>query len=194
MEAEETIENQDTRPSLSTDRLELRPFRVEDEEAVFQICSEKEIAANTRTIPHPYPRAQAAHWIKQHPEMWISGKSAVFAICERLTGRVIGAIGLEINREDQNAELGYWIDKNEWGQGYCTEAAREVVRYGFENLSLHRIFASFMTTNPASGRIMDKIGMKTEGEFKGHIRKWGQFFDVVYCGILKSEFESIQKS
>ena len=49
----------DTRPSLETDRLILRPFGKTDEDAVFRICGEKEIAANTRTIPHPYPRAQA---------------------------------------------------------------------------------------------------------------------------------------
>ncbi|MEM9409853.1 MAG: GNAT family N-acetyltransferase [Planctomycetota bacterium] len=193
MGTEKTIENQDTRPSLSTSRLDLRPFQIEDEEAVFEICREKAIAASTRTIPHPYPRAQAEHWIKQHPEMWLDGKAAVFAICNRLTGRLIGAVGLQIDREDQNAELGYWIDKTEWGQGYCTEAAQETIRFAFEELSLHKVHAHFMTSNPASGRVMEKIGMKQEGVLRGHVRKWGQFHDIVFYGLLKKDFMSCQK-
>ena len=95
----------DTRPSLKTGRLTLRPFSLDDEEAVFTICREKEIAANTRTIPHPYPRDQAAHWIKQHPELWQNGKAAIFAICETDSEELVGAIGLEIDEVDQNAEL-----------------------------------------------------------------------------------------
>ena len=179
----------DNRPALSTGRLELRPFQETDEEAVFNICSVKEIAANTRTIPHPYPRAQAAHWIKQHLELWSEGKAAVFAVCLRETGQLVGAVGLEINEKDQNAELGYWVDKNFWGQGICTEAAAEVVKFGFERLSLHKIHSHFMKSNPASGKVMEKIGMKREGVLPGHIRKWGVFHDIVLYGLLKSDYE-----
>ncbi len=183
----------DTRPTLSTTRLRLRPFQLADEQDVFRICSEKEIAANTRTIPHPYPRALAAHWLKQHPELWLQGKSAIFAICTRSDSRLVGAIGLEINERDQNAELGYYIDKLCWGRGYGTESAAEVLRFGFDELALHRIHAHHMTTNPASGRIMQKIGMQREGLLRGHVRKWGQFYDVFLYGLLKSDYQAARK-
>ena len=101
---------------------------------------------------------------------------------------------MEINEDDQNAELGYWIDKNRWGQGFCTEAAAEALRFGFEELSLHKIFAHYMTINPASGRVMDKIGMKQEGVLPGHVRKWGEFYDIVVYGLLKSEYEKMKTS
>ena len=192
MTESEVTEIVDTRPSLETERFALRPFSSEDEEAVFTICSEKEIAANTRTIPHPYPREQASHWIKQHPELWQQGKAAIFAICEKSSAELVGAVGLEINESDQNAELGYWIDKKRWGEGICTEASKEVLRFGFETLSLNKIHAHYITSNPASGRVMEKIGLKSEGLLRGHIRKWGQFYDVSWYGLLKSDFEEQQ--
>ncbi len=187
MESQATHSMIDNRPTLETDRLLLRPFRLSDKDDVHRVCSIKEIAANTRTIPHPYPPEKAVEWIETQPQQWREGKSAIFAICRKPAGRLIGAVGLGINEEDQNAELGYWMDKPFWGQGYCTEAAAAVIRFGFETLALNRIHAHFMTRNPASGRVMEKIGMKREGLLRGHIRKWGVFEDVVFCGMLKSD-------
>jgi RimJ/RimL family protein N-acetyltransferase len=176
-------------PSLETKRLVLRPFELNDARDVFRICSQKEIAANTRTIPHPYPQEEAAKWISKHQKLWESGKAAVFAICQKLDQRLIGAIGLSINQEDQNAELGYWIDTPFWNNGFCTEAGQAVVRFGLIELSLHKIHAHFMTRNPASGRVMVKIGMKREGLLREHVRKWGVFENIVLYGMLKSDLE-----
>lgn len=189
-ESEKPVGQPDTRPTLQTERLVLRPFVEQDEAEVFRICREKEIAANTRTIPHPYPRAQAAKWISLHAEKWIEGKGAVFAICTKQDDQMVGSIGLEISEQDKNAELGYLIDKGCWGQGYCSEAAEEVVRFGFETLALHRIHAHCLTTNPASGRVLEKIGMQKEGLLRGHVCKWGVFHDICFYGLLKSEFSA----
>lgn len=184
----------DTRPILKTQRLILRPFQLDDEAEVYRICKEKEIAAFTRTIPHPYPRAQAKHWIEQQPELWRKGKSACFAMSlKKNTRRIVGSIGLTICEGDQNAELGYLVEKESWGQGYCSEAAAEVVRFGFEQLALHRIHAHHVIENPASGRILAKIGMREEGLLRGHVRKWGVFHDVRVWGILASEFAKTLK-
>lgn len=182
----------DSRPQFETKRLLLRPFRADDEEAVFTICGQREIAANTRTVPHPYPREQATIWIKNHPELWLSGKAAIFAVCWAASGELVGAAGLEINETDQNAELGYWVDKNRWGQGIATEAAAGALKFGFEELQLHRIFAHHISSNPASGRVMEKIGMAKEGVMRGHIRKWGSFRDVVVYAALKHDQEQVR--
>jgi RimJ/RimL family protein N-acetyltransferase len=64
------------------------------------------------------------------------------------------------------------------------------VTYGFETLALHRIHAYHMTRNPASGRVMQKIGMRYEGCLRQHICKWGVFEDAAVYGILKSEFDA----
>jgi len=97
---------------------------------------------------------------------------------------VIGAIGLEIVEQDEKAEMGYWIAESHWGNGVATEAATAVMKFGFEMLCLNKIFASPMVRNPASGRVLEKIGMQKEGVFRDHVKKWGKFEDAVFYGIL----------
>jgi len=96
----------------------------------------------------------------------------------------MGSIGLEIRREHARAELGYWIGKPYWSQGYVTEAAREVVRFAFDDLGLRRVFAIHFVRNPASGRVMEKIGMAREGELRRHMVKDGHPEDVRIWGIV----------
>ena len=97
---------------------------------------------------------------------------------------MIGAIGLEVNKEDHNAELGYWLGREFWNQGYCTEAAKSVIEFGFETVGLRRIASEHMARNPASGKVMQKAGLTREGLRRKHVRKWGVFEDVVVYGIL----------
>ena len=75
----------------------------------------------------------------------------------------VGAMGLTINKRFNRAQLGYWIAKEYWNQGYCTEVSKTILEYGFHELDLHRITASYIIRNPASGKVMEKIGMKKEG-------------------------------
>ena len=89
-----------------------------------------------------------------------------------------------------SAELGYWIGVPYWGNGYATEAAREMLDYGFETLKLNRIFASHFKPNAASGRILRKLGMLHEGCQREHIRKWDQFIDSELYGMLRRDWEN----
>ena len=75
-----------------------------------------------------------------------------------------------------------------WGQGYATEAARAVVAFGFEELGLNRIYAHHMVRNPASGRVLAKIGMEPEGLLRQRVKKWGLFEDVVPMALLREEW------
>ena len=87
----------------------------------------------------------------------------------------------------------YWIAKQYWGNGYGTEAAGVVVKFGFEAMKLNRIHATHFSNNPASGRIMQKIGMKYEGCSRQHIVKWGELLDWECYGILRSESLAMEK-
>lgn len=172
-------------PEVTTERLLLRPFRDADADVVQELLQCREIAANTRTIEHPYPEGAAALWIGTHLEKWNNGEAAVFAICYLEDPETpIGAIGIQINPEDENAELGYWVGKPCWGQGICSEAAEAVVQFGFTHFGLRKIHANHMARNPASGRVMEKIGMEKEGYLKSHMKKWGVFEDIVFYGIV----------
>ena len=86
------------------------------------------------------------------------------------------------------------MGKPYWGKGYCTEAAREIVRYGFDELGLNRIFGEYMAGNSASGRVMEKIGMEYEGRLRQHMMKWGEPQDMMVYSILKSEYQAMQKA
>ncbi len=173
----------DHRPELKTERLWLRPFQLSDAESMEQQINDRDIARNTRTIEYPYPQGAAAEWIEKHLQLWREGQAVVFAITDRTSGALMGAIGLTIEVEHQRAELGFWLGRTFRNQGYCSEAARAVVEFGFRELALHRIYASYFVRNPASGKVMQKIGMQYEGLFRGHVRKWGVFEDVIYCGM-----------
>lgn len=174
--------------SLTTERLLLRPFQEADSDMVQDLLQCKEIAANTRTIEHPYPEGAARIWIGTHLEKWNLGHAAVFAICKQEDPKtVIGAIGLEINAQDENAELGYWIGEPFWGQGICSEAASEILKFGFTVLGLHKIHAHHLAHNEASGRVMQKIGMQKEGYLRSHMKKWGVFEDIVFYGIVTGD-------
>jgi [ribosomal protein S5]-alanine N-acetyltransferase len=177
------------RPTLETARLILRPFILADAPEVQRLAGAREVASTTANIPHPYPDGLAEEWIGSHQAKFDAGELVNFAITLR-DGTLMGAIGLVINKTHRRAEMGYWLGVPYWNQGYTTEAAQAVLGYGFEKLGLNRIFARYLTRNPASGRVMHKMGMTYEGCQRQHDLKWDQFEDIGLYGILKSEYDA----
>jgi RimJ/RimL family protein N-acetyltransferase len=164
----------------------LRPFRLDDAAAVQRLASAREIAEMTLNIPHPYPDGAA--------EAWITASAArddafEFAIVASADGSLVGAIGLALQRVHSRAELGYWIGVPYWGCGYATEAAGAVLEYAFATLELHRVYAIHYSKNPASGRVLQKLGMTHEGRQRGHVLKWGEYLDEEVYGILRDEWQ-----
>jgi RimJ/RimL family protein N-acetyltransferase len=172
-------------PTLETGRLRIRPYRETDIPELLPLIGTREVAATTLRIAHPYAEQDAWAFLelaKEPDKLWL-------AITLRADGRQMGGIGLRIEPEHRHAELGYWLGVPYWGRGYATEAAREVLRYGFEDLGLHRIFASHFKHNPASGTILKKLGMQYEGCQREHLRKWDQFVDSELYGIMRREWQ-----
>lgn len=177
-------------PTLETARLVLRPFRMADADAARQLAGDRAVADTTLNVPHPYEDGMAERWIANHRDWYERDEQVVFAIILRVENALIGAVGLRMDMLDARAELGYWIGRPYWKQGYCTEAARAVVAFGFERLDLNRIFAHHFSRNPASGRVMQKLGMTHEGHLPQHVRKWDVFEDLELYGILKSQWKN----
>lgn len=174
---------------LHTPRLWLRPLELADAPAVQCLASDKEIASTTLSIPHPYPDGAAEEWISGHLETLERGEGIVFGAFERARGELVGACGLTTRQPGATAEIGYWIGRPFWGRGYATEAARAVATYGFDVLGFHRIFAMAFSRNPASSRVLEKLGMRWEGKLREHIEKWGVFEDAEVYGLLSAELE-----
>ena len=177
-------------PSLETRRLLLRPFSLVDAPAVRRLAGDERIAATTLNIPHPYEPGMAEDWIDTHQESYDRGGTVHFAVVRRQDSALFGAIGLRIEEAYDWAELGYWIGVRNWNKGYCTEAARAVVDYAFQERGLNRIHAQHLLSNPASGRVLQKVGMTHEGVLRQHVKKRARYEDIVCYGLLRSEWEA----
>ena len=177
-------------PTIETDKLILRPFAISDAPEVQRLAGDEAIASTTINIPHPYEDGAAEAWISKHAERYASGDMCEFAITLRDNGALIGAIMLAVEQRHSRAELGYWIGVPYWGNGYCTEAARAMLEFGFNTLGLNRIHAVHFARNPASGRVLQKIGLRREGCFRQHVLKWDRFEDLEVYGILRDDCRS----
>jgi ribosomal-protein-alanine N-acetyltransferase len=174
---------------LTTERLVLRAYTLADVPAMYRLINTREIAYNTLRIPHPYPEEEAERWIATHEESRKKGDYA-FAIVLRESKDLVGTVGLHSKPENDSAEIGYWIGVPYWGQGYATEAAAAMMRFGFETLSLNRIYANHFARNPASGRVLEKIGMRHEGTLRQHLKKWDEYIDLECYGIVRSDWSA----
>ena len=185
----DTIQKHD----IETCRLIIRCILQEDAERINQLQNDRAIADTTCRIPHPCSLEHTQKWIKG--DLHSGGKdSGFFTIILKKTDELIGVIGLEIDKQHDRAELGFWIGKMYWGEGYCTEAARAIIKYGFEQLRLHRIYTLHFAENISSGRVLQKAGMQHEGSLKKHLKKGDVFKDLEYYGLISEDYMTKEKS
>jgi RimJ/RimL family protein N-acetyltransferase len=175
-------------PTLRTSRLVLGSFEPEDAVDLQRLAGAREIADTTLSIPHPYELDHALAWIGNQRKESARGRAANFAIRLLPGSTLIGCVGLrDIDPEHLQAELGFWIGRDWWGQGYASEAAAAVVRFGFDTLRLNRIYAHHMARNPAAGQVLRHLGMQREGRLRQRVRKWGLYEDVILYAILRED-------
>lgn len=177
-------------PTIQLERLLLRPFSIDDAAVVQELAGDKYIAEMTLNIPHPYEDGMAEAWIKTHVDNFNEDRLLTLAIVHQEEKYLIGTISMGFNKMFDHGELAYWIGREYMNNGYCTEAAKGIVKYAFEEMKLNRIHARHLGKNPASGKVMKKIGMKYEGLLRQHVKKWGEYEDLVQYGLLKDEYRS----
>ena len=176
---------------ITTERLLLRPLTPDDANAVATVAGAFEIADMTLSIPHPYALEDASKFLAQVQDWYKSGQKFPMAVTLRADpATLVGCVGLDLHDPHHRAELGYWIAVPHWRNGYASEAAAAMLALGFEKLNLNKIVAHHFARNPYSGRVLEKIGMRREGFFRRHTRKWDGYEDIVAYGILREEFEA----
>ena len=181
-----------TYPSLQSSRLEMSRPLASDIPAIIKYAGHPQIAQFTSNIPHPYLEQHAIGWINAANEGWKSQKSYVFAIRLRPTGAFIGGIGLHLHKAYQQAEMGYWMAFPFWNKGYTSEAVGRILSFGFETLELHKIFATHMINNPASGKVLEKNGMIHEATMLDHLKKDEQYISLKQYRMLRREYEAMK--
>lgn len=173
--------------ALATKRLVLRELSDDDAIAVSNGAGDRRVAQYLIQVPSPYPPSLARRWIDCRRAWWREGRGMTLAITRTGDPALLGTVSLKVSRMNRRAELGYWLGADAWGQGYATEACRELVRFGFDELALNRVFAQVLAGNDASCRVLDKLGMLREGVKRGHVRKGGALVDVIMYGLLRDE-------
>ena len=179
---------QDIQPNLETPRLSLRPFVAADARTVERLAGDRAISQHMLQVPHPYPPGAALAWIGTHAADFAGDTGAHFAITLSATRELCGAISLDIQRAHRRAGMGYWLGQAYWRQGYAAEAARAVIAYGFSALKLNRIAADHFVANPASGRVMQKAGMRHEGTLRQYYLKDGAYIDVELYAVVATDW------
>lgn len=176
--------------TIETERLLLRPLTLEDAPAMFtNWVTDQDVARYVTWDTHTSleeTRELLSLWVKQYdqPDCYIWG------MVIKETGELIGTFAFTgVSDRDQVAELGYAIGKNWWNQGYTTEAGRAILSFAFDQVRLNRIQAVHDVRNPASGRVMEKLGMTHEGTIRQARLVKGQFVTIALYGMLTEEWQ-----
>ncbi|WP_088049285.1 GNAT family N-acetyltransferase [Virgibacillus dakarensis] len=172
--------------TITTKRLVLRLFQKSDAVTVTKLCNNYNIYKSTLHLPYPYCIEDALSWMEHHRDNFNANKLYEFAITDKETGELYGAIALSNNQKFNHGEIAYWVGEEFWGNGHATEAAQAILKFAFDVKQYHKIFARYFHSNPASGRVLQKLGMKQEGILIDHVRKENRYEDLVYYGIINS--------
>lgn len=182
---------QEEKKTLSTNRLVLRAFTMEDLADFYEYCKDPDTGIHAGWKPHESmeeSRDILHHFIEER-EVW--------AICEKQSGKVIGSIGLHRDSKrrrnfNQCRMMGYVLSKAYWGQGLMTEAAKEVLRHAFEDLKLEMVTISHFSYNQRSARVIQKLGFHREGVLrKAFLRYDGSLLDDVGYSMTKQEYQNL---
>lgn len=177
-------------PQLETERLILRRIRPSDARDVFAYSRDPEVAryvlwqAQTDIKEaKSYCRSMVRQYKNDEPSSW--------GIIDRASDHLIGTIGyMSYDDSNRSTELGYSLAHWKWNQGLMTEALSRVIQYTFASMNINRIEAQHETENPASGRVMEKCGMRKEGVLRQRLYNKGRYVDVCLYSILKSDIKT----
>jgi ribosomal-protein-alanine N-acetyltransferase len=174
--------------TLATARLLLGPHCEDDAERLHRWENDAEILEMMSDAYEPTSIDDARKWIAR----WTSPEQVAGRFAVRLadTGEFVGYAHLgEVERDQGRCKLGYLIgEKAHWGRGYATEAVRAVVAQAFGPLGLHRVQAGAYATNPASIRVLEKVGFRREGVLRESVRRGEGFIDEIVFGLLRPEW------
>jgi ribosomal-protein-alanine N-acetyltransferase len=173
---------------LYTERLHLREFVPGDETDIHEYASDGEVVRfmdwgpNTPEQTREFLERKFVH-MREEPRVAFE-----LAIVLKSVGKVIGGVGLRIKSvQNREGDIGYVLNRRYWNQGIVTEAARAMVAFGFDELRLHRIYATCNAENLASARVMEKLGMKYEGKLRENALERGRWRDTLLYAILETD-------
>lgn len=166
-------------------RIFIRKLKISDAKDLYENIKDKEVVKWTVNIPRPYPKDGAVKFIRKTHYKTKKKKGYTFGIILKEQNKLIGAVDLiNINWKNKNAELGYWLGKKYWNKGLMTEAVKLILKFAFEQLKLHKVYANLFEKNIGSKNVLEKSGFKLEGKFKEARFKHNKWQNELKYGIL----------
>ncbi|MBX9786173.1 MAG: GNAT family N-acetyltransferase [Alphaproteobacteria bacterium] len=166
---------------IATERLTLRPLRAEDAVLIQHLLNDKEIAERLRRVPHPYTLQDAETFVAFAQRSMAEGKCVILAIIRRSDQQFMGVISSE-------GELGFWLGKPYWGQGYGTEATGALIHFCFHVLKQKKLKASALKTNIASRHILEKLEFREIGTKEASSKAFEGMREVACYAISYHDF------
>jgi len=179
--------------SDTSHNITLRELNPSDLEPVHELLSDWSVV-RYMLLPHCTTKEESRDYldnlIAENPSAaWLSVVRAMESHDQ--PGRLVGLCGIAILRGSEQGEIWYLVTPGHWGRGIATEAARELLRIGFSEMNLHRLFATCLPENPASSRVLEKIGMRKEAYHFRNLKIHGNWHDCFLYAILREEWESV---
>jgi [ribosomal protein S5]-alanine N-acetyltransferase len=174
---------------METARLFLRDLRDCDAAALATALSNLNISRNTSSIPYPNTLADAVGFISRQKSKPSASLKNVITLKSN-PQELIGSIRLHIDPVAHRCELGYWIAEPHWGRGYATEAAACMVDYAFTVLNFPAVLAAYNTDNPASGRVLYRLGFSQTGSGEDFCLAQGKSIPVTLVSLAKQQWQA----
>lgn len=178
-------------PELNTSRLILRKHDQEDVADLVKYANNPKISEQIINIPYPYTEKDALARLEFVRKGFSDRQRFVFVINLKGSEELIGEIGLHLDAGTNQAQFGYWVAEPFWGRGIATEAVSAILKFGFEELKLKRIYATHYPENPASGKVMQNNKMKNEGELKDHYKVGETFRNVIMYSLTSEGYKTV---
>lgn len=179
----------ETMPDIRTERLLLRKVTLRDAQNMFEYSRDPEVAKHVLWDAHR-SIAESKNYIRYMQRKYRFQEPSSWGIQHLGSGKLIGTIGfMWYQPENSSAEVGYSLSRAYWNQGLMTEALRAVLDYAFDVMHLHRVEAQHEVDNPASGVVMEKVGMLKEGVLRGRLYNKGHYVDVALYSMLREDRE-----
>ena len=177
-------------PTLETPRLILRRIAMSDAKDIFAYSCDEEVARHVLWSAQTSV-AEAKDYCRFMMRKYKNDEPSSWGIVEKATGHLVGTIGyMDYSEDNASVEIGYSLARWLWNSGYMTEALTCVIHYTFDAMDVNRIEAQHELTNPSSGRVMEKCGMRREGVLRQRLYNKGKFVDVALWAILRGDYEA----
>ena len=182
-----------TFPRLITERLKLRRIELSDLTSLLKYANNKKISDQVLNIPFPYQEEDAIFRMNFIIQGFKNKERYVFAITVKDKDELVGEIGLHLEKNNDSAQFGYWVAEPFWGKGIATESTAAILKFGFEELNLNKIYATHFPDNKASGKVMLKNKMIKEAELKDQFKIGNEYKSVIQYRLTKQEDEELKK-